>query len=155
MEVVFDGARTDEQPLADLGVGQAVAGEPGDLGLLGGEVLARLDGALTGALAGRRELALGTRGEGLDTHPDEHLVGGAQLFARVEAPALAAQPLAEEQMGTRELYAHARALKPLDRLPIEAVGGLAVAQQRSRTGFGPGRPLGTRSSGHRRKPLER
>src|ERR687895_2775256 len=129
MEVVFDGARADEQPRADLGVGQAVAGEACDLGLLGGEVLARLDGALTGALAGRRELALGAAGEGLGTHPDEHLVGGAQLFARVEPPALAAQPLAEEEVGTRELYAHTRALKPLDRLPIEELGGLALAQQ--------------------------
>jgi hypothetical protein len=37
MAVVFDGARADEQPRADLGVGQAVACESRDLGLLAGE----------------------------------------------------------------------------------------------------------------------
>src|SRR4051812_47839101 len=45
-QVPFDGARTDEQPRADLRVGEPVAGEPGDLLLLSGEVIAHLDGAL-------------------------------------------------------------------------------------------------------------
>src|SRR5262245_58547010 len=34
VEVIFDGAGADVEPRADLGVGQAVAGEPRDLGLL-------------------------------------------------------------------------------------------------------------------------
>ena len=37
-QVVLDGARADEQPGADLRVGQAVAGQPRDLGLLGGQL---------------------------------------------------------------------------------------------------------------------
>ena len=37
VQVVLDGARADEQPGADLRVGEAVAGEPRDLRLLGGE----------------------------------------------------------------------------------------------------------------------
>src|SRR5918994_4655717 len=53
VEVVLDGAGADEQPGSNLGVGEAVAGEPRDLGLLGGEVLASLDAAFAGALAGR------------------------------------------------------------------------------------------------------
>jgi hypothetical protein len=76
-QVVLDDLGADEQSRADLRVGEAFAGQAGDLGLLGGEVLARLDGALSGALASRQELALRPLGEGLHTHPDEHLVGGA------------------------------------------------------------------------------
>src|SRR4029078_11322717 len=40
-QVVLDGAAADEQPRADLGVREAVAGEPGDLGLLRCEVAPR------------------------------------------------------------------------------------------------------------------
>jgi hypothetical protein len=45
-QVVLDGVGADEQPGADLRVGQAVAGQPRDLGLLGGQLLAGLDGGL-------------------------------------------------------------------------------------------------------------
>jgi len=34
VEVVLDGARADEQPRADLGVGVSVAGHPRDVGFL-------------------------------------------------------------------------------------------------------------------------
>src|SRR5713101_6403200 len=47
VQVVFDGARAHEQLGGDLGVGQAVAGQPGDLGLPGGE----LGGGAGGAVA--------------------------------------------------------------------------------------------------------
>src|SRR5947208_11443677 len=56
-QVVLDRARTDEQPGADLGVRESVAGEPGDLGLLGGQLVPGLDGALADSLAGGQELA--------------------------------------------------------------------------------------------------
>jgi hypothetical protein len=42
--VVLDGARADEQARADLRVGQAVDGQSGHLGLLGGQRLADLAG---------------------------------------------------------------------------------------------------------------
>ena len=45
----------------------------------------------------------GPLGERLAAHRGEHVVRGAQLLARVEPPALAAQPLAVEQVGAREL----------------------------------------------------
>src|ERR687895_538598 len=63
MEVVFDGARTDEEPRADLGVGQAVAGESRDLTLLGGELVSRLDAAFADALAGSHQLSLNSARE--------------------------------------------------------------------------------------------
>src|SRR6516162_1936024 len=58
-QVVLDGARADEQPGADLRVGQAVAGQAGDLGLLGGERVTRFNSALAGGLAGGGQLAAG------------------------------------------------------------------------------------------------
>src|SRR3954452_6189886 len=57
VKVVFDRARTDEQADADLGVREAVTGEPCNLGLLGGEVFSGLDAALAGTLAGGEQLA--------------------------------------------------------------------------------------------------
>ena len=68
---------------ADLGVREAVAGEPRDLGLLGGELVPGLDGAFADTLAGGQQLALGAAGERLDTHRVEHLERGAQLLASV------------------------------------------------------------------------
>ena len=60
------------------------------------------------------------------------LVGGAQLLARVDAPVLAAQPFAVEQVGARQLDAR-RGCGRAARSPRgRALGGLAVAQQRAR-----------------------
>ena len=52
VQVVFDGAPAHEQLGGDLGVGQAVAGQPGDLGLPGGELGGGLGGAFADSLAG-------------------------------------------------------------------------------------------------------
>ena len=49
-------------------------------------------------------------------------------------PALAAQPLAVEQMGAGELQPTARAPEPYDGFAVEVVRDLAVAQQRAATG---------------------
>src|SRR6516225_8564408 len=96
-QVPLDRARADEQLGADLRVRQAVAGEPGNLLLLRGELLDRAGAALARLLTRRQQLAAGAFGERL--HPDrgEQVIGGAQLLARVQAPALAAQPLPVQQ----------------------------------------------------------
>ena len=78
-----------------------------------------------------------------------------QLVAGVEAAPLAAQPLAVEQVGPRELHAHAGAPQPLDRLLVEAIGGVAVAEQRARAGLDAERPIGAAGPGAEREPLER
>jgi hypothetical protein len=62
-QVPFDGARADEQLGADLRIRAAVAGEAGDLGLLCGELVERLDGAFASGFAGGQELARGALGE--------------------------------------------------------------------------------------------
>ena len=58
-QVVLHRAGADEQPGGDLRIGQAVPGQPGDLGLLGGQLAAGRHGALAGGLPGSRQLAAG------------------------------------------------------------------------------------------------
>src|ERR1700758_4184605 len=127
VEVVLDRAPADEQPRGDLGVGDAVASQPRDVGLLSGEVLPRLDDAFANVLAGREELALGAAGERLSSYGHEDLVRDSKLLACVHASALAAKPLAIEKMGSSELYARACLGKPVDGLPIQVLRQLAVA----------------------------
>src|SRR5260370_19380459 len=93
VQVVLDGAGAHEQLGGDLGVGQAVAGQPGDLGLPGGELGGGIGGALADALAGGQQLAFAAPGEPLGAHRGPRLVRGAQLLAGVRAAVLAAQPL--------------------------------------------------------------
>ena len=89
MQVVLDGARTDEQTGADLDVCESVAGQPRDLRLLGGQGAAGFDAAFADGLAGGQELASGAVGERFDAPPRQHLVGRAQLLASVDPPLLA------------------------------------------------------------------
>src|SRR5207244_7804098 len=99
---------------ADLVTGVQTCALP----ILGGEPAAGLDGAFAGGLAGGQQLALGALGEPLGAHCGEHLVGGAELLARVHASALAAKPLAVEEVSSGELDADAGVAEPVDRLPI-------------------------------------
>ena len=99
---------------------------------LGGQLRAPgRGGALAGSLAGRPAvLAPGPLGEPGRAHRLEHVVGSAYLLARVGALAPPAQPFAVQQVGTGQLQAELGAAEPVDRLAVQAVGGLAVAQQR-------------------------
>ncbi len=99
-------------------------------GVRAGELIHRRDGALASALAGRQKLALSALRERLHANPVEHLMGAAQLLARVEAPVLAAQPFAVEQTRAGEVRTHVRTTQPADPFAIEALGGHALAQQR-------------------------
>ena len=93
-------------------------------------------------LARRQQLAPGALGERLHADRGELVVGGAELRARVDPPVLAAQPLAVEQVRAGELRAQPRAAQPLDRLAVQALGALALAQQRARAGPDAERPVG-------------
>src|SRR5262249_37643521 len=88
-QVVLDCARADEQPGADVLVGQAPARQPRDLALLRGQRIAGradgLRGALAYCLAGGQQLTAGAFGESAGSHRLEHLVGGAELLACVRA----------------------------------------------------------------------
>src|SRR5512132_2203701 len=105
VQVPLDRARAEEQLGADLRVGEPVAGEPGDLLLLRRERLARVERAAAHLPAGRGQLARGADGERL--HPDlgEEVLGRPQPLARLAQTALAAQPLAVEQVRAGQLGA--------------------------------------------------
>src|SRR5271154_4863248 len=89
-QVPLDRARADEQLGADLRVRLPITGEPGDLRLLGCELLARLDSAVVDRLPGGQQLTASALRERLDAHRGAHLVGGTQLLARVDATPAAA-----------------------------------------------------------------
>ena len=103
MQVVLDRTGADEQLCADLGVGEAVLGESGDLCLLGCEHAARLVGALARALARGPEFASGALGKCLGSDAAEHFVRCSQLLTRVHAPVLTAEPFAVEEVRAGEL----------------------------------------------------
>ena len=119
----LNGPRAEEEPRADLRIRQAVAGEPRDLPLLCGQIIAGLDGPLPHRLARRLELLAGALGERLHPDLDEHFVGRAQLLSRVDPAILTAQPLAVDQMRAGELGTEPGAAQPLDRLVIQSLGG--------------------------------
>jgi hypothetical protein len=81
-------------------------------------------------------------GERLHPHRGQHLVGCAQLLARVDPAVLAAQPLAIEKVRAGELWTEAGAPQPLDRLAIQIVSGRPLAQQRLAARFDAERELG-------------
>ena len=119
------------------------------------QLVARLDGSLAHLLARRQQLTPGALGERLHADRHEQLVCRAELLARVDPAALAAQPFAVEQVSARELRPQPRAAQPLDRLAIEGRGSLALAQQRAGAGLDAERPVGGRDGGGRGDPFER
>ena len=127
----FHRAGSDEQLRADLRVGPAVPGQLGDLLLLRSQVSPGDLTSLAHLLPGGQQLAPGPPGERLGAHHGQHAVGGSQLGAGVSAAVLAAQPFAIDQVGTGELRAQPGAAEPVDRLTVQVLGGLAVAQQRA------------------------
>src|SRR5690242_19164117 len=87
-QVVLDRARAEKQPGADLRVREALAGQPGDLGLLRGQVeCGGYDASAGRGLAGGLQLAPGPGRERRHPHRIQHAVGRAQLLARVNAAA--------------------------------------------------------------------
>src|SRR4051812_36991161 len=129
-QVVLNRAGADEQLRADLGIGAAVGGQPRDLRLLGGEVVARLGGPAGHGLAGGQQFATGAFGERLGPGETEHLVRSTQLPSGVHAAAVAAEPFAVEQTSAGELDPNSGALEPLDRLTVESIGVLPLDHQR-------------------------
>src|SRR4051794_22211690 len=148
-------AWADEELRANLLVREALTREPGDLELLGGEVVARLHGALAGGFAGGTQLAPGALREPLDAHGAEPVVRIAQLDARIDAAAFTAQPLAVDQSGASEVHAAPGAREPFDRLPVQALGHLARGQECARSGLEPQGPVAAADPSVLREPVQR
>src|SRR5215208_3540989 len=130
-QVVLDRAGADEQLCADLRVGETVSGEPSDVCLLGCEHAARVVLALPRRFTRGQELVPGPVGKPFGPDAAEHLVGGSELLARVDAPVLATQPFAVQKPGAGEVDHATAARKPLDRLAVERLRGSSVAHQRA------------------------
>jgi hypothetical protein len=131
VEVIFDAARADEQPGADLRVGEPLAGEPRDLRVLRRETFLASDGPSGDSLTRGRQLALGAAGGSLDPHRREHGACRPKLVAALRPAALGVQPLPADEMRAGELDADACAPQAFDRVSVEALGDLSVAEQRS------------------------
>src|SRR4051812_40978252 len=141
-EVVLDRPRADEEPSADLVIGEAFAREPRDLQLLGGQILARLGRAPARPLARGQQLTRHALRERLDIHGREHLLCDAQVLAGLQPTALAAQPFAVLEVGAGELDSDPRAAEPLDRLAVQRVSDVALAHERSAARLKPEGPVG-------------
>jgi hypothetical protein len=104
-----------------------------------------------------RRLKLLTRALGERLHPDrgQHLVGRAQLLARVDPAILAAQPLAIEKVRAGELRTEPGAPQPLDRLAVKIVGGRPGAEQRPAPRFDAERELSAAGLRRLSQSLER
>ena len=98
VQVVFDGTQAHERLSGDVRVGQALAGQPGDLGFPGGEPIGWISLALAHLLAGGTQLTRGPFGKPVGLHGGEHLVSGTQRLAGIHAAVLAAQPFSVNEM---------------------------------------------------------
>src|SRR5947209_14605383 len=84
-QVVFDGARAEEQPRSDLWVRLPIGGQACNLLLLGRQVVAGVGRALAHGLARGDQLAARTPGECLGADRAQHVVCETQLLAGVDA----------------------------------------------------------------------
>src|SRR3954447_26190683 len=134
-------ARAEEQARAYFRIRKALGSEPCDLQLLRSQVVARLSAALAHLLSGGEQLVARALGEQVHADAREQLVRGAQLRACVDAPVCAAQPFAVEQVRPRQLRTKPRPPQPLDRLRVESLGRVPIAQQRPRTCLHPAAPV--------------
>src|SRR3954447_11492118 len=118
-QVPLDGSRAEKENGADLRVRKAVAGEPGNLLLLGGEIVARLGAPLPHLLARGDQLAPSTLGERIHSDRCEHVVSGTKLLAGSDTAARSAKPFAVEEMRSRELGAQPRPAEAVERFAVE------------------------------------
>ena len=82
-------------------------------------------------------------------------MGGAQLDARVDPAVLAAQPLPVEQMSPGELGTPPGPCQSLDRLAMQALGTLTLAQECPAARLDSPAPVGVAGRGGRHHALER
>src|SRR5262245_58387546 len=118
----FDGPSADEQLGPDLGIGTPVSGQPGDVLLLRGELVERVGPPLADLLPSREQFVPGSFRECLRTDSREEFVGSVELMARVDAPALATEPLSVDEMGAGELRTQWCASQPVDGLDVRLFG---------------------------------
>jgi hypothetical protein len=134
-------ARAEEELGPDLRVRLPAGGQARDLGLLRGQLVERLDRALTHGLAGGQQLAPGALGERLHADVREHHVRDSQLLTGVDATVLAPQPLAVQEVRAGQRGTDLDARQPFDRLLVEPLGRIPLGQHRCRAREGSKRPV--------------
>src|SRR5262249_11167785 len=118
-QVVLHRPWAEEQVGADLGVGETIAGETGDLRLLQCENVARFHAAQARGLRGREKLTVRPLGKPLSSDARERLVRSAKLHARIYAPVLSTKPLAVDELCSGQMNRPSAALESLDRFAVE------------------------------------
>jgi hypothetical protein len=101
----------------------------------GGQLVTRRLGALVDRLPGGQQLAAGAVGERLGLHRGEHLVGGPQLDPGISSPVPASEPFPVDEMSTSKGHGAAATAELLDRLTVQKLGVIAVADKRARARF--------------------
>jgi len=110
---------------------------------------------LADLLPGRDQLAAGAFGECLGPGRYEDLVRCPQLVPGVDAPVLAAQPLPVDQVSAGEGHDAPAAAQLVDRLLVEELGFMALADQGPRARLDAPGPRGGAWLGGAGKPLDR
>ena len=82
-------------------------------------------------------------------------MGGPELFPGVDAAVLAAQPFAVQQVRAGQFRAEPGAAEPFDRLPVEVLRRLALADQRAAAGRDAQPPVGSAGLGGFRELIDR
>src|SRR3954470_18163162 len=128
----LDRARADGELCTDLGIRAALGGEACDLRLLRSKPVARLGRALAHRLAGRHPLTSRAFSESVHAgNLRPHPVCDPEMLTSFGAPALASQPLAVDQVGAGERRTYPRAAQTHDRLAIQLLSNVALAEQRA------------------------
>ena len=79
-------------------------------------------------------------------------MSGEELLACLGTAVFAPQPFAVDQARAGQFRADPGTAEPLDRLAVQAIGSLALAQQRPRARSGPERPVAAADTGGLREP---
>src|SRR5262249_45085890 len=100
----------------------------------------RVDGSLAYSLASRHELPKSTFRERVHPHRVERLVGGTEVFARLDPTAIASKPFSEQQMRASRFGMYRRVLEIIDRFAKQSLGRVTLAEQGPRTCLNAERP---------------
>ena len=153
-QVPFDGARAEEElGRRSRGFDRPSRASRAICASCGGELVARVD-ACACAPSRPWPAARGGRARRTPRMPiaANIVVGGAQLLARVDAPALAAQPLAVEQVRAGELRPQPGPAEPVDRLAVQR--GRRPRRRSAARGRGPRCPAPSRCASPRVRSRE-